>query len=930
MADALDILASLVAVGTPCTPETGQENFDMEQIIESILKLAGVMSEKYPYEYQQQFFRRVVRAILEHKGEMVTGLWSRQSGKTECIGNIVASCMVILPELAKQFPDDWRLNITDELGRYRGYKTGINFGIYAPILDQSQIMFDRIRLVLDSDGSKSVLAELGISYTANRGNVVTLSNGSSALAMSASKTSKIEGHTHHIVIAEEAQDIDSQKMRKSIHPMIASCITGDARIALASGEVACLRDRKMLESAHTGCFTPELKFQKQRPVEWVDSGKQNCLTVTLSSGKSITGTYNHPVIIKPREYPRLPKWESLENIKVGNQVAVPRSIPFFGKKSIGVDSARVLGLMVGDGSYCHNGTPNFSNDDLETFMFLRQWCRKAGAKLKTYCSHTTVEGRLFKTVGISGSGGKGENPLINLLRAGNCFGQTKNAKRVPSSIWTAPAKEVAAFLGGLFDADGCVMVTLNRRAQITLTQANRDILVEVGDLLIRFGIQSAIRKVVSSGKGFGKAGSAAYILGIYDRDSILNFCANIAFLTVRKQRRLDKARRILLKRRSKRVASVIVGSGQHRYAKPLDNDLCWERVVSLEPAGKQQVYDLVMRDGHNFIANNIVVHNTKGSIIKIGTASTHKGDFFHSIQYNRRLQAVKGIQNHYFFPYQVCVKYNSLYRDYIKEEQMRIGENSDEFRMSYSCEWLLERGMFVTDTFLMAKGVATTQGKYSHIHDIGYMGMNLVVGVDLGKETDSTVITVMDVDWATPAVIQTIVRNYQETDFIAYNKHVIAWKEFHGDDYEFQYHELLEWLSHFKPIKKVVLDATREASFANRLAHSPVMRDVEVQDFIFNTQSKAAGYRLLHGDILSRRLSFPAGDEARQTHSYRKFLTQMLDLVKTYSGEYLVVSHPEEAGAHDDYPDSLMLANYGANEPTQDMAIETFTSNAFI
>ena len=43
----------------------------------------------------------------------------------------------------------------------------------------------------------------------------------------------------------------------------------------------------------------------------------------------------------------------------------------------------------------------------------------------------------------------------------------------------------------------------------------------------------------------------------------------------------------------------------------------------------------------------------------------------------------------------------------------------------------------------------------------------------------------------------------------------------------------------------------------------------------------------------------------------------MGDLQKTYSGSNLVVSHPPERGAHDDFPDSLALALWGTKDRGQ-------------
>jgi replicative DNA helicase len=48
-----------------------------------------------------------------------------------------------------------------------------------------------------------------------------------------------------------------------------------------------------------------------------------------------------------------------------------------------------------------------------------------------------------------------------------------------------------------------------------------------------------------------------------------------------------------------------------RHLRRLSNpDLYWDEVISIEPIGRHQVYDLTVPDGANFIAQDIVVHNT--------------------------------------------------------------------------------------------------------------------------------------------------------------------------------------------------------------------------------------------------------------------------------------------------------------------------------
>ncbi len=45
-------------------------------------------------------------------------------------------------------------------------------------------------------------------------------------------------------------------------------------------------------------------------------------------------------------------------------------------------------------------------------------------------------------------------------------------------------------------------------------------------------------------------------------------------------------------------------------AKLATSDVYWDEVVSIEPDGEEEVYDLTVEDHHNFVANNIIVHNS--------------------------------------------------------------------------------------------------------------------------------------------------------------------------------------------------------------------------------------------------------------------------------------------------------------------------------
>ena len=310
------------------------------------------------------------------------------------------------------------------------------------------------------------------------------------------------------------------------------------------------------------------------------------------------------------------------------------------------------------------------------------------------------------------------------------------------------------------------------------------------------------------------------------------------------------------------------------------------------------------------------------TICKIGTATTYKGDFYEAINRNKE-EYKKGklkIRNHFEYNYKVVMKYNPKYAKYIEREKRSLGENSDEFRMSYNLEWIISRGMFID----LEKLEKTCGDKFLERVSSDHVA-NHVVGIDVGGgsaknkgEADSTIITPVEVDWDNPVLMETEVDEETGEDkiYLAYNTHIKDWLKISpevAEDYEEQYQIIMDYLKNFK-VSKLVIDATREASLGQRI-RANVKYDVEL--FTFSTVSKSAIYKHLQTEINTGRARFPMGEDTVKTKEYIEFTHQLADLEKSYSGSNLVVSHPAERGAHDDYPDSWALAVWGAREKSQ-------------
>ena len=53
-----------------------------------------------------------------------------------------------------------------------------------------------------------------------------------------------------------------------------------------------------------------------------------------------------------------------------------------------------------------------------------------------------------------------------------------------------------------------------------------------------------------------------------------------------------------------------------------DSDVYWDRIVAIEPKGRQMTYDLTVDVDHNFVANGLVVHNSHSAAYALITYQT--------------------------------------------------------------------------------------------------------------------------------------------------------------------------------------------------------------------------------------------------------------------------------------------------------------------
>lgn len=279
----------------------------------------------------------------------------------------------------------------------------------------------------------------------------------------------------------------------------------------------------------------------------------------------------------------------------------------------------------------------------------------------------------------------------------------------------------------------------------------------------------------------------------------------------------------------------------------------------------------------------------RASMVMIGTPSIVKGVFYKMIQFNKRAENDRGgKKNHYHYPWSYCARYNPDYKASVIEEALRAGEDSDEFKLNYQLEWLLDRGMFITETSF--KNLGDESMKIVH----SWWNSPVVVGIDPARVMDSTVVTVILVEW-------------DKVDDMGYFPHrILNWLEIHGDDWEDQYFQIIQFLSNYRVFAIGVDSQGVGDAVADRLAH--LLPDIEVVPLGSTLPEQADRWKHMQALVQREMLNWPAHKDTRRTKLWRRFQQQMIDAQKRYQNGHLVVEAPKENNAHDDFVDSAALA----------------------
>jgi deoxycytidine triphosphate deaminase len=414
---------------------------------------------------------------------------------------------------------------------------------------------------------------------------------------------------------------------------LGKCVTADTRVVDAeTGAYVPITEMRW------GRKTLALEGSRLRPArvsEFMPQGVREVFELRTRAGLRIRATANHP-------FRMLNRWVSLSELKAGDRIAVARDIPVFGRTPLPDWEATLLGLMISEGQCNTPGhSPTYTTADPAMLRLLEH--TMAGANL----GEVTFRGRYgYRLVNRKGRGGIAERNRTHLWLKSHGLNVGAADKFVPQCVFTAPENSVRLFLQALFSGDGSVYHS-GAGVFLEYYSNSRRLIEDVRHLLLRFGVFSLIRTRIT------QVGSRAWRIQITDKEQIQRFAERVGFTPGSlKQRVLDEAVLPLIRLRpryksnfdslpreawgmldaaareggtSLNALNIATNPAQSvpltaarrvalmtgdPYVSPLAHGPMWDAVDSIEPAGKEEVFDISVPGPHNFVANDIVVHNS--------------------------------------------------------------------------------------------------------------------------------------------------------------------------------------------------------------------------------------------------------------------------------------------------------------------------------
>ncbi|MDF2389168.1 replicative DNA helicase [Nostoc ellipsosporum NOK] len=430
------------------------------------------------------------------------------------------------------------------------------------------------------------------------------------------------------------------------------CLTGDSLVTLADTGSQVPIQKLVGKSGFAVWALNEVTMQLEKAIvtNAFSTGIKPVFSLKTRLGRKIRATGNHKFLT-------IHGWRRLDELEIGSRIALPRYIPTSYVQTMSNAEIALLGHLIGDGCTLPRHVIQYTTKEedlanqvasLATEAFGNLIIPRINRERDWYQVYLTAGYHLTQNI---------RNPIAEWLDSLDIFGLRSYEKFIPNQIFEQPQESIALFLRHLWSTDGCIKSTKGKcfYPAVYYTSSSEKLARDVQSLLMRLNINAKL-SVVSQGSK-GRDQYQVWVTGKYDLEKFIETIGAVGSYKKQALREIDKYIQVrsantnrdviphdiwklyavpsmqqyeitirqmqsllgvahcgttlykqnVSRELALRLAIVVKSDKINVLAK---SDIYWDEIVSIEFDGEEEVYDLTVSNLHNFIANNIIVHNS--------------------------------------------------------------------------------------------------------------------------------------------------------------------------------------------------------------------------------------------------------------------------------------------------------------------------------
>ncbi len=430
------------------------------------------------------------------------------------------------------------------------------------------------------------------------------------------------------------------------------CISGDTLITLANnGKRVAIKDLVDQSGFEVWAVNEEtMKLEPTKVSRAFCTGRKIVYNIKTRLGRTIKATANH-------QFLTMDGWKRLDNLSLHEHIALPRKINNPDLQLMSDQELALLGHLIGDGCTLPRHVIQYTSQKIELAQSVVELAKAVfGDQLSPRINQERQWYQVYLPASYKLTHNQ-RNPITKWLENLNVFGLRSYQKFVPNQVFEQPQMAIAIFLRHLWSTDGCIKLIKGKssRPVAYYSSSSEKLAKDVQSLLLRLGINGRLSRIPQNGKGrdnyhvtiTGQADLKLFIdkIGAIDRDKQASIEEIKAYL---EQHRANTNRDIIPKQvwtmyavpamksagitnrsmqmqlgnaycgttlykqnmsreRAQRLANIVKSPEIDQLAK---SDIYWDSITAITEVGMEDVFDLTVPGLHNFVANDIIVHNS--------------------------------------------------------------------------------------------------------------------------------------------------------------------------------------------------------------------------------------------------------------------------------------------------------------------------------